>query len=382
MKRILIIVAAILVAAALAWQFIEWRAQRLLEREFEKATGHALSVGRIGVNPFSRRFTFHDIRAEVGEGIHLNYLTLEKPRFGRRKGVRIRRITTSRRDTIAGFSFGGGRLEVVRASITNRDESVRFAVDSLRADTAAQTLRVAAILVDPTYSKEDFTTKSWNHGDWTRVQTGAMACSGLTIRSGTLGIDSMHITGGEIVSFKDRNTSNPTQVKPMYHTMIQRLGNRLKIGTVTFEGLSARYEELPAGGDKAGVLIVDNIAGRTLWGEEAVSWSAAGRMMGTAALVARGTLPLKGNGFEVTGSLGPCRASIFNAMTEPLGSIEVRDGRIEKLDFSIAGDSIRAHGKLLFIYDGLNVALLDKKDHDRKLLSAIVNNIVLNESNS
>ncbi len=358
-------------------------AERWLERKVQRATDGKweLDIGAIRLNPFIPVVTFDNIAARQtanDKTLSAEELRIERPRMGKR-GIRARRIVLNRRDTVERPAFVQGRLTVARARFMSEDGSVRYMVDSLAVDTVARRISLKTFAIEPTYAKEEFTEKSWRHGDWTQITIGAVECSGFDMKG--MALDSIRIAGGSIVSFKDRKTAHlNTSVKPMYHTVIKRINSQVAIRTVVFEKLGVRYEEVPLRGDEAGVLTVEDISGSATVNDNGTAWSATGLIMGSGPLTARGTLPLKGDQFELSGTLSECRAEIFNPMATPLSNIEIRTGHIRRLDLSIAGDSIQAHARAILIYDGLTVELLDRHHDDRKLISDIINNILPNAS--
>jgi hypothetical protein len=373
MKRWAIISVAVVAAAVALWFGALAFASRWLERRGERV---GLSVGGVGVNPFVPAVTLNNISMRLekdGKPLTINRLRIEKPHW--RDGLGARLIVVNRLDTIEDIAFAAGRLTVARVSLLNGDESVRTTVRALLVDTVAHRASLASLALEPTYPKDEFTEKSWRHGDWTQIRIGAVECSGVDL--GAMSVDSIHVAGASIASYKDRNLAHlNTSLKPMYHTVLQRFSSRATFRVVSFEGLDVRYEELPAGGDTAGVFTLDDAAGSVRMSGGAVLWTAAGRIMNSAPLAARGTLPLEGDDFELSGSLGECPAAAFNPLSTPLGGIEIRGGHLRRLDFSVAGDSIRARSEVSLGYDSLAVELFSRHHHDRKLLSEIVDAVL------
>lgn len=423
MKKLLMVSGIVIVVAVVLSGLGSW-AGRMLEREAGRVSDGrvTLSLKRVEVNVFRREVVFKGVEATISpaaaaspdgakktpsgmtiraRGIVIdgldysdNKLTVGELRIRRpwvKRGgelqVGVGRIVVNRLDTIEGVAFAQGRLTVAHASHYNMDESVCATIDSLAVDMAARTVSLGAAAIEPTYPKQEFTVKSWNHGDWTQVAVEDVECSGVMFAGGRVSVDSVHIPRGAVASYKDRNTSENTAVKPMYHTIIQRIRPRLDIRAVAFDDIDICYEELPVGGDEAGVLTVDGISGAAavVPGTDGTVgahyvWEAAARLQAAAPLHVRGRLPLEDDDFALEGTLGECRAEIFNSMAAPLGKVEISGGRIRRLDFGIAGDSVRAHAEVILTYNDLSVEILDRHHHDRELLSEIVNDILPHNS--
>ena len=74
----------------------------------------------------------------------------------------------------------------------------------------------------------------------------------------------------------------------------------------------------------------------------------------------------------------------MNRAIEPLVNARINTGRIDGMNFRIAGDSRQADVQLLLLYDSLNVSLM-KQEKDgpkaRRLLSAIVDDLLIRTGN-
>ncbi len=64
---------------------------------------------------------------------------------------------------------------------------------------------------------------------------------------------------------------------------------------------------------------------------------------------------------EVDGKLGPMELQAMNRAIEPLVNARINTGRIDGMNFRIAGDSRQADVQLLLLYDSLNVSLMKQE---------------------
>lgn len=71
--------------------------------------------------------------------------------------------------------------------------------------------------------------------------------------------------------------------------------------------------------------------------------------------------------FDVKGNLGALNAPAINSITEPLGGIRIKRGRIKRLDFNLKGYDYGMDGTVQLLYDDLKVAVL-KKEKDAGIL--------------
>jgi len=82
-------------------------------------------------------------------------------------------------------------------------------------------------------------------------------------------------------------------------------------------------------------------------------------------LAARWTFYLgnKDGKFSIRGKSGPADAKVFNALSVPMGPVQIRSGFISTLEFDVEGTNHKIQGTVKLLYDDFKVTLL-KKDRD------------------
>lgn len=99
------------------------------------------------------------------------------------------------------------------------------------------------------------------------------------------------------------------------------------------------------------------------------------------------TFNLKDNaaGFTSYSVLGPMNANAFNSLSRPLAKIEVRKGRINKLETYLKMNEYTGKGYVNFYYSDMKIAFLEKDKNsdtlDRKSFLSFVSNMVLPNDN-
>lgn len=86
------------------------------------------------------------------------------------------------------------------------------------------------------------------------------------------------------------------------------------------------------------------------------------------------------------GSLGAMQATAFNRILKPLLNVEIGSGNVRKVTFDMQATDHRNWGDFRFDYDNLKIRLLGEKDEEgnrsnRRVLSFLVNQIIINDSN-
>lgn len=94
----------------------------------------------------------------------------------------------------------------------------------------------------------------------------------------------------------------------------------------------------------------------------------------------------KNGAYTYKGSLGAMQAPAYNRILKPLLNVEIGSGNVRKVTFDMHGTDRRNWGDFRFDYDNLKVRILGEKDEDgkrdrKRVLSFLVNQIIINDSN-
>ena len=91
------------------------------------------------------------------------------------------------------------------------------------------------------------------------------------------------------------------------------------------------------------------------------------------------------NTFSLSGSLSGMDVAILNPMLEKNAFIYARTGKIDKMSFSLSADNLKASGKMILLYHGLNIAVKNKRTDDtmalKERVTSIIANIIILDSN-
>ena len=277
--------------------------------------------------------------------------------------------TPESRDRVLFSDSLSGRIGVVRYTFAGG--SYTLALDTVAWHAGRGELSVRRTELQPRYSQHDFPRKSVQKSDWMALNLDALSCRGVDFGALWDGrgvkIDSVHILSGGFSTYKDRRAPVPTRVKPMVHTTIQRIGLPLDIGKIRLDSLRAEYLELPEHGNRPGSIVFDRI-GATIFGltnrvereDQYVELYATARLMGRGGLTAVISLPVDpaNDRFEVKATLLAMPFSALNPMIEPLARVGLTAGRIDRMDFTMTGNSISARIDMILRYNDLHLAVL------------------------
>jgi hypothetical protein len=89
--------------------------------------------------------------------------------------------------------------------------------------------------------------------------------------------------------------------------------------------------------------------------------------------------------FDVAGTLHSIHAKEVNTLLEPMGPARMEDGKIQRLDFTLAGNDYNMNGQVKFMYENLKIAILEKEEGSKELskkgVASFIANILAKNSN-
>lgn len=107
--------------------------------------------------------------------------------------------------------------------------------------------------------------------------------------------------------------------------------------------------------------------------------------LGIASIKTQWLLPLNlhDSVFTISGEVGPMDATVLNKITEPLGMVSIKKGKINKLVFDIKCNNYKAEGTATFLYNDLKVKVLKMTDDELKkrgLVTFLANTLIKNDN--
>ncbi len=196
--------------------------------------------------------------------------------------------------------------------------------------------------------------------------------------------------------FNDRTVSpNPASRVGKYpHQQLREIGFPFSIEQVRIQNGWLAYKEKGALSEQTGTVLFNKINGtiRNLTNMRErirrnphLTLDVSASFMGESKVHTVWDLPLNtANGaFKIKGTAGAFNAVALNPVTEPLGMASLTQGKINKLEFDLAGNDHKTTGTTTLLYDDIRIELL-KKDSTglvRKGLMSVMANIVLKNNN-
>ncbi|KGE14379.1 hypothetical protein [Sphingobacterium deserti] len=178
------------------------------------------------------------------------------------------------------------------------------------------------------------------------------------------------------------------------HQQLLKVQKLINIDSVFVENIDVLYGEMSGKYYREGVITFDKATGfltnvtndsARLAKNKYLKADLRAKIMNSGNLHAKFSFDmLSKNGFYTySGDLKPMQATSFNKILTPLLNVGIGSGNIRSVRFNMEGNDYRSWGDFRFEYDNLKINLLnnDGEREKKKILSFLVNQLVINDSN-
>jgi hypothetical protein len=219
------------------------------------------------------------------------------------------------------------------------------------------------------------------------------------LRIGKIEVDTIIANNLQFEVFIDKRKPENTSKRPkMFHKTIGELGKGIHVGHVFLDGAYIKIEERPDNNAPTSAFLyfsdlsahisnISNFEGRIAENSMMVI-DASAKLMGQGMLNAEIKTDLKDENrkFWLRGTLRGLDVTKLNTMVAPEARASLKSGRVDRLDFNIAGNDYEGTGELIVRYRDLELELLNRdfiRDENmfRKLGSFIANKVVIKSNN-
>ncbi|MGM1429413.1 hypothetical protein ACS126_09150 [Sphingobacterium lactis] len=209
----------------------------------------------------------------------------------------------------------------------------------------------------------------------------------------------VQIKNGSVSLYNDKRypKKSVSKVGKSPHQQLMKAKQLIRIDTVFVDNVDVLYGEMSGKFHKEGVITFTNAKGTLtnvtndsthLIKDKMMRANLSANIMGSGLLSAQfGFDMLSKDGYHTyKGTLGSMQAPAFNKILTPLLNVGIKSGNIRKVSFNMQGNDHRNWGDFRFDYDHLKVDLLNSMGEDmsrtrKGILSFVVNNILINDSN-
>lgn len=181
------------------------------------------------------------------------------------------------------------------------------------------------------------------------------------------------------------------------HLALRRLGMPTIVDTLKINNIDLAYTEYNPISQQKGTIYFQNLQGKILHlTNDSLSLVKNNHAVANleAMVMKKSKMEIKidfnltdpKGGFHYSGAIGSMNLTDLNAISKPLGLIEIESGQMQKVDFDIQANKYGSKGKVHFYYTDLKVKLLkegeDGAPHTKKgLLSFLANKLLIIDAN-
>jgi hypothetical protein len=299
-------------------------------------------------------------------------------------------------------------LEDIKITLNNYsyatpDSLYNVGWDRLSFSSASGKLSIKSFNVDPRLSEMNFAKSIGYSKERYHISLDKIDLEGvdfpLYIKKRELYATQMFIGDGALDVFN--NNELPGQVKirngKYPHQLLQRLRGAITVRLLSLANIDISYAEYDRDSRKKGMITFIKTSGmltnitnvlKTKSKSPYLFAKMTTYMMGKGKLDVnfRFDLNAKDGAFAYSGILGNMDGRTLNAITMPLGMVQVKKGAAKQLAFNVKANDQSAKGSLQFAYNNLSVALLKRDKDDDKLvkqglMSLLANAMVINSDN-
>ena len=261
-------------------------------------------------------------------------------------------------------------------------------------------LSIDSLSIHPNYGKSEFTARHQFEIDRFEAGLSRLLVHDFSfidfIKSGSMTSSYIEIGKLEMDIFRDKRKEFSHVNKPAFQDVIYNYPDKINIDSIGISGGNVTYTEHAENASEPGVIrfnelnaLIFKITNDTIYKTEKafIGFNAEALLMGKAKMTVqmKGRLFDRQNTFAVNGQLSGIEVMELNPMLEKNAFIYATSGKIEAMNFSFTANNTKATGHMNLRYEGLNVAVKNKRTDDttavkERVISVIANMKIMNSN--
>ena len=309
--------------------------------------------------------------------------------------LQVAKLDTLSNGIIKQFDFNAQQQVTVSA-----DSMYTLTSTGINYSATLNSLVIDSFSVHPNYSNYEFTARHQFEID--RFEAGLSQIlfhdfsASDFIKSGSLTSSYIEIGKLDMNIFCDKRKEFNHVNKPAFQDMIYNYPGMLSIDSIGISGGNITYTEHAEKANEPGTISFDrlnalifNITNDTIYKTEKafIGFKAEAYLMGKAKMnvLLKGRLFDNQNTFAVNGTLSGMEVMELNPMLEKNTFIYATAGKIDAMNFSFTANNTKATGHMKLRYNGLNIAVKNKRTVDttavkERVISVIANMKIVNSN--
>ncbi|HET6244645.1 MAG: hypothetical protein H0V01_09085 [Bacteroidetes bacterium] len=299
------------------------------------------------------------------------------------------------------FSLSNVHLDCAGGELFLPDSLHKIKTGKIHLDYKGSAITIDSIVLVPLYAKSEMSRAYKFEIDWIdllaeRVDISAIDLHTLMVE-GKVRIANVLVEGLSLNAFRDKTLDQgPKNYLPLPQVSLKNLGVNIKIDSVNIKNATIIYEERNEKTKKSGTVSFTKLNAQIYHiTNDSISCiqTPTAKMRVNTKLMGKIDLNVdfgfvlnndKGDHW-LKGSIKDFDLKMFNPVCEPLSSVSIRSGKVEKINFDVRLNDHVADGKMTFLYSDLKIDMLDenysKSSRKIKTISFLANTFLVKKSN-
>lgn len=278
------------------------------------------------------------------------------------------------------------------------DGYYRVKFDSLRINTREQNVLFTKVFYGPKMNKRAFFKQKEQNVTMAVVAFDTLRLEHLDFRrlidNQQTVASKVQLKNGSVDLSADKRYPKYPIVKVGHspHQQLMKAEKLLCLDTVLVDNVTVTYHEFSSKFGREGSISFDHAKGMLtnvtndsllLASDNYMRADLSAQVMGGGRLHAKFAFDmLSKNGYHTySGTLGGMNAVAFNRIVQPLLNVEIASGNIKKITYNMEGTDRKNWGTFKFDYNDLKLSLQKENGEKSKVVSFLVNQILINDSN-
>jgi hypothetical protein len=294
-----------------------------------------------------------------------------------------------------GFELAGYKSET-------KDNMYILRLDTLRGSITGKDLEIRGFRMIPKHAKLAFSRKYSSQKDRYDLDFKTISLSGIDYvglnNNGELSVKVIELGPAIVDVFMNRELPPPAidKAKNFPHVALQRLPIPMAVERVKLNEVNVAYGEYNPKKKEIGTVklvklqgVMNNLTNDSnrLSVQNHAYADLTTFVMGVGKMNVKidFNLTAKNGAFHYKGTIGAFDMKALNAISKPLGQIEIEEGKVRGADFDISANLNGANGVVNFYYNDLKIKMLGQTDEGKEkkkgLLSFLANTILIKDDN-
>jgi len=258
------------------------------------------------------------------------------------------------------------------------DSLYDLSINNASLSSATQSLALDSVHLKPKLRKNEFAKHIGHETDRMELIVDDVNFRGLNMKSlnsmEKVTVHTISVSAPELDIYRDKRRPFPANTKPpLPQQMIRNVPFPFAVDSLILSGGTIRYEERHPQADHPGYITFSDLSASLThftninerrW---TPSMQTEATIMGGSTLRAEFSFPMDSDRQHISGRLGPTDLTSLNKALKPLAFVQIDDGTINSMQFSMDLGPDSASGNMTLLYNDLSISLLNKGSEDSNL---------------